>query len=57
VKIDRAACIDSPEGTLFLQLGDPFHAIGVKHGMADVRHQSAVEISADEPDLWKHEGR
>jgi len=55
-KIDRAAGIDSPEGTLFLQLSDPFHAIWVEHGMADVRHQSAVEIGADEPDLRKHEG-
>ena len=53
-QIDRTARVDRPENAIVLKLLDVFHAGAIKHRLAAVRDEGAVEVGAEKANLLRH---
>ena len=51
---DRTAGVNGPERAVPLQLADQLHAVAIKDRVTRVRDERAIEIGAEESDLWRH---
>ena len=53
-QIDGPAGIDRPNDAIFLELFDVFHAATIEHRIVAMRHERAIEIGAEQANLWRH---